>query len=99
MSVRQKTDVNDHPVNITSLIVSALERIGVHLQRRLNSNCKHCEAVRDKALMSLGRLILLLKSPLPLRSKLQLYKAYVRRMMTYATLAWAFINKSNMYRM
>ena len=47
------------------------------LHRRLNWS-NYCEAMRDKALMSLGRLIPLLKSPLPVSSQLLLYSSYVR---------------------
>ena len=68
------------------------------LLHRLNWS-KHCEAMRGKALMSLGKLIPLLKLPLPLRSKLLLYKSYVRPMMTYASPAWAFVHKSNTSRL
>ena len=36
---------------------------------------------------------------LPLRSKLLLYKAYIRPMMTYTSSAWAFITKSKLNRL
>ena len=67
--------------------------LGVHLQRRLNWN-GHCQAMRTKALGTLGQLIPLLQSSLPQKSKLLLYKSYVRPQMTYASPAWAFITKS-----
>ena len=67
--------------------------LGVHLHRRLNWN-GHCRAMRTKALDTLGQLTPLLQSSLPQKSKLLLYKSYVRPQMTYASPAWAFIKKS-----
>ena len=56
----------------------------VHLNRRLNWN-GHCQAMSTKALGTLGQLTPLLKSSLPQKSKLLLYKSYVRPQMTYAS--------------
>jgi hypothetical protein len=67
--------------------------LGVHLQRRLNWN-GHCQAMRTKALGTLGQLAPLLQSSLSQKSKLLLYKSYVRPHVTYASPAWAFITKS-----
>ena len=56
------------------------------------------EVLRDKAHGSLTALLPLLRSSLSSRSKLLIYKTYIRPMMTYAAPAWAFISKSNMKR-
>ena len=75
--------------NVYMDYVQECRYLGVLLHRRLNWS-KHCEAMRGKSLMSLGKLIPLLKSSLP---QLLLYKSYVRSMMTYASPAWVSSEK------
>ena len=84
--------------NVYIDFVQEFRYLGVLLHRRLNWS-KHCRAMRSKALQSLGSLIPLMKSPLPLNLKLLLYKAYIRPQMTYASPAWAFISKKNSVRL
>ena len=84
--------------NVYIDFVQEFRYLGVLLHRRLNWS-KHCKAMRSKALQSLGSLIPLMKSPLPLNLKLLLYKAYIRPQMTYASPAWAFISKKNTIRL
>jgi hypothetical protein len=67
--------------------------LGVHLHRRRNWN-GHCQAMR-----TLGKLVPLLKSSLPQKFKLLLYKSYVQSQMTYASPAWAFITKTQFSRL
>ena len=71
--------------------------VRVHLHRR-QSCTGHSEAMR-KALDTLRQLIPLLKTSPPQRSKLFLYKSYVRPQMTYASPAYAFITKTQLARL
>ena len=101
MTFSRKNNLNVPRLRLENVCIDYVQDcryLGVHLHHRLNCS-KYCEAMRGKALMSLGRLILLLKSLLPLKSKLQPNKANVRPLMTYASPAWTFINKSNIYRL
>ena len=41
----------------------------------------------------------LLRSPLPLKTKLILDKSYIRPVMTYASPAWGFISKANVCKL
>ena len=72
--------------------------LGVILDRRMNWK-PHVEVLRGKAHGSLTALSPLLRSSLPSRTKLLLYKTYIRPTMTYAAPAWAFITKSSMQRL
>ena len=72
--------------------------LGVILDRRMNWK-PHVEVLRGKAHGSLTALSPLLRSSLPSRTKLLLYKTYIRPTMTYAAPAWAFITKSSMLRL
>ena len=67
----------------------------VTLDRKLNWKT-HSDLMRPKAFSALSRSFSLLKSTLLLRSKLLIYKSYIRPQMTYATPAWAFISKTKM---
>ena len=69
--------------------------LGFHLHRRLSCT-GHSEAMRYKALGTSGQLVPLLKSSLLRSCKLFLYKSYIRRQMTYASPAWAFITKTQL---
>ena len=57
------------------------------------------EVLRGKLHGSLIAFLPLLRSSLPSRAKLIMYKTYIRPMMTYATPAWSFISKSSMKRL
>jgi len=72
--------------------------LGVTLHHRLNWK-SHCDTVRARALSSLRELTPLLRSSLPVRTKLLLYQAYIRPQIIYAAEAWAFISKSNLTRL
>ena len=61
--------------------------LGVAIDRRLNM-VAHTKKATQAARAALFLLRPLLRSSLPLRTKLQLYKAYVRPHLTYASPAW-----------
>ena len=72
--------------------------LGVMLQYRLNWRSQ-CDRARGKALLALRELTPLLRSALPLKTKVLVYSAYIRPIITYASEAWAYIAKQNMSRL
>ena len=72
--------------------------LGVMMQYRLNWR-PHCDLIRGKAHLALRELTPLLRSALPLKTKLLVYSAYIRPILTYAAEAWAYILKQNMSRL
>ena len=72
--------------------------LGVTLHHRVNLK-SHCDKVRARTLASLREFVPLLRSTLPLKTKLLLYKSYIRPQITYAAEARAFISESNLRRL
>ena len=68
--------------------------LGVQLDYRLNWK-PNCDQIRAKALAALRQITPLLRSSLPIRTKILLYEAYVRSCTTQAAPAWAFISNIN----
>ena len=72
--------------------------LGVNLDQRLNWD-EQCKTLRGKAFRALSALRPLFMSSLPLHTKLLVYNAFIRPLMTYASPVWAFISKTNMNRL
>ena len=68
------------------------------MDQRLNWN-EQCKTLRGKAFRALSALRPLFMSSLPLHTKLLVYNAFIRPLMTYASPVWAFISKTNMNRL
>ena len=77
--------------------VSTCKYLGVTLDHKLKWR-PHFEALRTKASSSLRDLRPLLRSSLPLRLKVHLYKACIRPQMIHAAV-WAFIPNYVMHRL
>ena len=78
--------------------VPRIRYLGVVLDHKLNWT-SHCEVLRGKALRTLTAMNPVMRSSLSTRSKLLLYKSYIRPVMTYGAPAWAFIPKTKMERL
>ena len=79
-------------------ICPRIRYLGVVLDHKLNWT-SHCEVLRDKALRTLTAMNPVMRSSLSMRSKLLLYKSYIRPVMTYAAPAWASIPKTKLERL
>ena len=73
--------------NATIYYVPNFRYLGIILDQRLRWR-KKCEVLRGKTLRSLAAIKPLLRSTLSLKAKLNIYKTYIRSVMTYATPAW-----------
>jgi len=93
----KKNKIKLSPLTLNNADIDYVEShryLGVDLQRRLNWTT-HCTRIRGKAKGALRSLGPLIRSRLPLSTKLLLFKTYIRPVMTYAAPAWAFIPKSS----
>jgi len=78
--------------------VPRIRYLGVVLDHKLNWT-SHCEVLRGKALRTLTAMKPVMRTSLSIKTKLLLYKSYIRPVMTYAAPAWAFIPKTKMERL
>lgn len=100
---RGKSDLHPPPIRLFDRVIpwkSQVKYLGVILDRGL-SFAPHIKAVRNRAAFILGRLYYLIgkQSKMSLRHKTTIYKACVRPIMTYASVAFAHAANSHLLRL
>jgi hypothetical protein len=89
--------INSHPLSINNNIIPQHDNVkylGIHLDKKLNWS-NHIKLKRKSLNLRLHSLRNLLRSKIPLRTKILIYKQVIRPAMTYGIQIWGTAKKSN----